>query len=301
MLGHQVARHLDKPYDSIPSGLRKIMLLYDIGENDWKALAKAGVTDVDGVKLLMPDAIRALEPFKGQRALEQKFRTYIIDNVYTAVPRPGARERAIVLQGTQAGTPEGEAFRMMAQFKMFTTTMLTKVYPNLMNDGMPGVLHLALMMTAFGYAANSVKDILGGREPGDPLDAGTWTRALTAGGGMGILGDILLNDFNEYGRGLTSVVVGPGIGAVADVGRIVAGVARGKDESAKAFRLTMSNMPFANLFYTKPAIDYLWTYQIQEWLNPGYLRRMERRVRANNRRDFLIRPSEIIPRGGGLR
>jgi polyphosphate kinase 2 (PPK2 family) len=49
------------------------------------------------------------------------------------------------------------------------------------------------------------------------------------------------------------------------------------------------------------ALDYLILYQIQESLNPGYLRRMERRMEQENAQSFLIRPSQHIPYGGGSR
>lgn len=301
MLSNNLARHADKPLADIPEGLQKRLALYGIGEKEWKSLAAAKATFEDGAELLTPDGVRALDKFKGQPALEQKLRSYFVGEVNTAVPRPGAREHAIVLQGTQAGTPEGEALRMAMQFKMFSVTMLTKVWPSIMRDGMPGFLHLAAMMTLFGYGAMTAKDLASGRKPRDPLDPKTWVEAMTHGGGMGIIGDVLLNDFSEYGRSFPEVLAGPGIGAVGDVARIATGVVQGKDKSAAAFRVAMSNMPFSNLFYTRPAIDYLWTYQMQELMNPGYLRRMERRVKSGGRRDFLVKPSDIIQRGGGFR
>jgi hypothetical protein len=71
--------------------------------------------------------------------------------------------------------------------------------------------------------------------------------------------------------------------------------------AASGLRFLLSNTPFINLFYTRAAFDWLIIYQLQEAANPGYLRRMERRIRKENRQEFLIPPSSAIPTGGGGR
>lgn len=44
-------------------------------------------------------------------------------------------------------------------------------------------------------------------------------------------------------------------------------------------------------YYTRAALDYVILYQIQKALSPGFLRRLERRVREENEQEFLIPPS----------
>ena len=56
------------------------------------------------------------------------------------------------------------------------------------------------------------------------------------------------------------------------------------------------NTPFVNLFYTKPALDYLVFYQLQEMVNPGYLRRMERNVKRDQGQEFFLPPSQVVGR-----
>ena len=81
------------------------------------------------------------------------------------------------------------------------------------------------------------------------------------------------------------------------------GVVLGGDEdiAGDVLRFAKGNIPFANLFYTKQAMDYLIWYQLQETINPGYLRRMEKRVERENNQKFIVRPSSIIATGGGFR
>jgi len=56
----------------------------------------------------------------------------------------------------------------------------------------------------------------------------------------------------------------------------------------------LDNTPFNNLFWLRPLLDYAILFNIQESLNPGYLRRMERKVERQNNQQFLFKPSEII-------
>jgi hypothetical protein len=58
--------------------------------------------------------------------------------------------------------------------------------------------------------------------------------------------------------------------------------------------MLISNTPFMNLFYTRIVLDYLILYQIQEALDPGSLRRMERRVEREQGQEFLLAPSEVV-------
>jgi hypothetical protein len=65
-----------------------------------------------------------------------------------------------------------------------------------------------------------------------------------------------------------------------------------------AFRALVSNTPFINLFYTRLALDYLILWHIQEWLNPGAMRRFEQSVERNHRQRFWLSPSAAV---GGSR
>ena len=56
--------------------------------------------------------------------LKTKLSAYFIDSADSAIPTPGARERAIMNQGHERGTVMGEALRLFAQFKSFPITTL---------------------------------------------------------------------------------------------------------------------------------------------------------------------------------
>ena len=91
-------------------------------------------------------------------------------------------------------------------------------------------------------------------------------------------------------------MAGPTFGSADDIAEIYTRVRNGEDAASQAFRFALNNTPYINLFYTRAAFDYLILYQIQEMLNPGYLRRLEKRIHKQNNQKFLVPPSEHVRR-----
>ena len=60
---------------------------------------------------------------------------------------------------------------------------------------------------------------------------------------------------------------------------------------AQAFQIFKNNTPFLNLFYVRAALDYLILYDVQEAISPGSLRRMERRLKKEQGKEFILPPS----------
>ena len=241
-------------------------------------------------------------------------RAYIVDRADFAAPTPGARERAILRLGTQPDTAVGEALRFVMQFKAFPITAITKVMGRevygqgartlrgalLKGEGdFLGLAHTITATTVLGYLAQSAKEISRGREPRDPTDPATWWAAGLQGGGLGLYGDFFLGQTNRFGNSLLDSLAGPTLGTIADADKIRAKVMAGEDVDADLLRLVQSNTPFVNLFYTRMALDHLIFYEMQELVNPGYLRRMERRVEREQGQRYFLPPSQTVSRGAG--
>lgn len=248
--------------------------------------------------------------------LRGSLRSYITDRSSYAVIEPDARTRAIMRRGTQPGTVAGELLRFVGQFKAFPVAVLQKsigrelygrgykpspyganVGRELMqsmrsgNGEKLGVAQLMLWTTLFGYGAMSLKDIGKGREPRPADDPKTWVAAMLQGGALGLYGDFLFGEANRFGGGLTQSLSGPTLGLIDGGYDLFARMRDGDDAAAASFRFAIQNTPFANLFYTRTAMDYLFLHSVQEALNPGALRRMERRIEKENAQRFLISPS----------
>jgi hypothetical protein len=312
-----LAAHAGSVFDKLPDHMKFILGQYGIDAKKWE-VARQLIEKVDDQTYLLPDIIRdlpdeaftkhGLDPVVDREGIETAIRTYFVDVTEFGVPTPGARERAMMTWGYRPGTPEGEALRYLMQFKAFPLTVTTKVLGRKLY-GNPGgkadKLGLAMYIassTALGYLAMSMKSLQRGQTPRDPMDYKTWIAAMTQGGGFGLYGDFMLGETNRFGRSLLDTLAGPGLGIISDIDELRARIMAGDDVAGNALRLAMNNTPFVNLFYTRAALDYLILYQLQEMVNPGYLRRMERRIAKEQGQRYLLRsPSQAIPRGGGSR
>lgn len=321
---HHLALQSPKKWDELSDATRRALSLYEIDAGKWDLLRDSGVKLADGNNYLTPDGMKAVDAGRieaylaasGQKVtdaavrnvredLAGMLRSFYIDRAHHAVVEPDARSRWWLTRGTQAGTVEGEMLRFIAQFKGFPTALFQKVIgreiyghgaDRLKDVGMTevmGTVQLALWMTLFGYGAMSAKDMLKGRKPRDPLDPQTMAAAMLQGGALGIYGDFLLGESSRFGRSILETVAGPVPSTIADLDELRARMMHGDDVAAATFRTAINNTPFLNLFYTRIALDYLLLYRIQESMNPGYLRRMERRIEKENNQEFWLRPTEF--------
>lgn len=333
-MAHRLALVRGASWDALDPDLKRTLSLFDIAdEGDWSILQKSTTRSADGLDYVVPEGVRdvAEEDIRaviGQGAsdnavrryregLESRLRNYFSDRVDYAVITPDARTNSIMKRGLRPGTVEGEALRFVTQFKSFPVAVLTKAVGREVygrgadtlgqslrngNGEMLGLANLILSTTAFGYLAMSAKDMAKGRTPRSPNSAKTWLAAMTQGGGFGIYGDFLFGEVkNRFGGSALSTALGPTAGTVDDLFDIWGRIRDGDDAAAKATTTLINNVPFANLFYTRMALDYLFLYQLREAMNPGFLKRMERRAEKENAQTFMLRPSQAIPTGGGNR
>lgn len=327
ILAADLAENVGKSFDDMPIELRKTLELYDIRPAELALFRKVDRKGPDGREYVfasmvndMADAdIDAAASARFGRTnvtpeLRQQFRddlrtrisAYYADSADAAVPTPGAKERAIMNQGFKRGTPVGEAIRMIMQFKSFPITFVTKGLQRqyygqkaVGRSGTIGIAQLMLGTTAMGYVANATKDILKGREPREVFSKERALRsfadAFIAGGGAGIYGDFLFGEYNRYGQSFTQTLAGPTFGTLDDVARIYGNMMSGDLDKAgeRAVSFAFRNIPGANLFYAKMAIDYMFLYGISEMMNPGYIKRLEKRVERETGSGFFLPPSEF--------
>ena len=57
-------------------------------------------------------------------------------------------------------------------------------------------------------------------------------------------------------------------------------------------------IPGANIFYTRMALDYLFFWEMSEFLRPGWAQNFEERVREETGQDFYLKPTNSVY--GGL-
>lgn len=244
--------------------------------------------------------------------LETSLTTYFMDRADIAVPTPGAAERKYATWNTQAGTPLGEAMRLMMMFKSFPITTMRKVIGRdvygggsdsvkqwLLNDHR-GKFNMAMtvaMMTIGGYVAQSLHDLSHGKTPRELVTDGkvNWDvlrNASVQGGSLGLVGDMVMGDFDHNYRSYLQYAAGPVLGQLDDAFAMKKDLQDGKNVSWPATKLLLNNAPFANLFYIRPIMDYIVLWHMQEMMSPGSLERMESRTETNNHQHYLIKPSD---------
>lgn len=321
MMSYRMAIEAGQGWAKIDPKLRDALSLYGIDAAKWDVMRKATARLQDGKAYLTPDSIRelpdgAFKPLGANTArqaqglrddLATTLQAFYTDRTDIAVVTPGAKEQAILHQGTTRGTWMGESLRFLMQFKAFPVAFATKVIGrDLGGEGLVngllkgkgdllGLAHTIAATTVLGMIALQTKEVLKGKSLRDPFGdkwASTWRAAFLQGGGLGIYGDYFFGEVNRFGGGPLETAAGPAFGTASDVIELWGKIRSGKDPTADAIRLGVNNAPFMNLFYTRAALDYLVLFNLQEMANPGYLKRMESRVKRENDQTFIYPPSQ---------
>lgn len=259
----------------------------------------------------------------------------------SATEASAADQRIITWGGTRAGTPAGEIARHIMMYKSFMVTLmrkhlgrevygysehkgsLAKMMLDSFTDKSKGGGFLAAMIPsslALGYVNMTLKDILKGKKPRDPNDwkdvGSIMAASMLQTGAMGIYGDFLFGDMkNRFGRGFIDTLAGPTAGRIGEVVDIFGSLKQlpfsddySKDVEKtrnKVINFGLNNAPgvsaLKNHFATKLAFDYMITYNLHEMMNPGYLKKMEKKLKKEKQQEYLIPPSNVIKRGGGYK
>ena len=161
---------------------------------------------------------------------------------------------------------------------------------------------LVAMLTVAGYFSLTIDDLISGKErrkffndKGDldkhALD--TLKASFLRGGAGGLYADLLMREYDNSYNSVARAVGGPVLSEAERAVDIAADVARGEFDAGKTASFIKGNTPWLNMFYIKPALDYGIFYNMQEFFDPGSLKKMERHQRKNYGTEYWATPSEI--------
>ena len=327
MLGmaNYFARQKNLEFGKLNKQLQELFSMYDIDATKWDVIRKTAmekaddgmefinigmldqITDADMKKILNLDKVTESQ----LRIEKDKFKASVsgmlLDRSIYAVIEPDARLKGDMTRGMLAGTPEGEAIRFMGQFKAFPFAIMAKVLgrelsyfkgPNVTKAdygrGFVGIVGLMITQGILGYVSMTAKDLLRGKGPRDPSNAKTIMAAFLQGGGLGIYGDVLFKEVRGSAD-VAAAAVGPVLLTAGDVIAAINYGIRGEGGKAgkAAYRTVSANIPFLNLFYIKAVFDYMIGFQMMETMNPGVLKRVEKRMKKDYNQEYLFtKPSK---------
>jgi hypothetical protein len=295
---------------------RNFLTLYGIDEGKWDMLRSIKSLAVDNKRYLTAEgakdisdsvinkylgrklSARELRNFKND--LELTWRNVLNDQGTHGTPEPDTQIRAITTMGSIKGTYMGEINRFIMQYKNFAVSLYKKILRREMDSYGPdeskliGVSMLAstlMLGTIIGYIVLSVKDMLSGRSPRDPKKLSVIMQSFVQGGGGGIYGDFLMSEIqNQYGNGIFETALGPTASDIKKFIDMVKTMNEPKKAGKKFLELAEGHTPFINLYYTKAAYDYLIGYQIKEYLDPGFFKRMKDRNEENRGQTYYFKP-----------
>jgi hypothetical protein len=309
-LSMNLARKAGRAFDEL-GDLKTTLGLYGIDAARWDVVRAGALRELDGRQFLTANALDELpdDAFasianganlkQARRELQRQLRNYFTDQNGYMVLTPDAAASGALKMGTRRGTPEGEALRLIMQFKSFPYAFSQRILGREWQQlGWHGVARTLLATSLFGYVSMVLKDLAKNKTPRDPSDPRTIVAALQQGGGAGLYSDVLFSQlvdrrFSDAGLQLFGPTVSDVLGSSGLAG-IAARAAQGNDPSAAALRFVQGNTPYMNLFYVKPILDYLVFWHAQEAVNPGSLQRMETELEQRSGQQFIVSPSSAV-------
>lgn len=312
MISAEMGMRAKTAFGDLPAAYRHVLGLHGIDATKWDAIRKTEFREVNGQTYVTPERI-------ADHDLQMAVRRFIADETSYGVIETDARSRRTTTWGTRPGTLAGEGIRFIMQFKGFPIAFSQRVIGRAAFGFRKGAAleqgaHIGTMiagLTMAGYAAMTMKDLSKGYwPPRDPTDVKTWEAAFVQGGAAGIYGDYLFGRVNRFGSGLAETAMGPALGAAFDLGDLILkarDASISPDEQVKLadyLNFATQNTPFANLYYVRPALDYLVLGSLREIASPGFQRKSDRkRLTTYGQENILPRPlptSQVVGKAIGL-
>lgn len=301
--------------------LRERLENFGLDETFWKVIQKAPAEKFGDAEFVTKNSILNISDADlatlgiSRHALEKyasDYLAFVFDDAHMASLQPDLYTRAASNWGLARGTIAGEAWQCFFLLKSFPTAMLTRHfqrsgdlyrykkrngarYPKLSWIGYYSTLILGTTMIA--AVSNMFKDLLNGQDIQDPFTTDNIARAFTSGGGAGFAGDIFVSALGDYKYGHPNIynAFGPVFSSLLDAYTIYDKYKDDRDIGANVLRFAKSNIPMVNLWYTKQLLNHAVFNQLQEMMNPGYHRRMERKSMRMRGTGYWWQPTSAMP------
>lgn len=306
-----LARSRDMEYEDLP--FQRMLWRNGVTKRDWDVVRKLPTWQpVQGAHFMRPLDIMNSNLIDRDQ-LYQKFAGLIHDESRQMVPASTVEAQVALKNTTRPDSAAGLILHSFAMYKNFPVT-LQMMYGRMILDASArngrGRTSLAvgmlISMTMAGALGIQLRELLRLKTPQDMTTPNFWGRALMAGGGLGIWGEMLFNGINSYGRGISTQVGGPLFGAVSDVtdatiGQPYAWVTTGEIDfdkwKADLVRFGKRYTPGSNIWWARPVLEReLWN-RLEELADPKIKQKRKaekKRMKELYGNEYFIEPGERI-------
>ncbi len=308
-----------KQFSSLPKGQQESMLGYGIDSKWWDVL-RAGVSEVDGHKHVLPSGVQALpdaaldpvlkalgkEPTKlnyawARDTAEQKLMAAINEMTQRATGHLNTRNRFAALGNTDINSFDGAVRRMVGEFKGWMFTQADTMKANSLSSGAAGssnwgVAKLMAVLAVLYYAAQATKDfVTEGKTPAMTLEAGAQALANSIGGPyVSQLVNMVRHsqDSTSAGFGLAKAAMGPvladGFTLAGNIHQDMQPGTRHRTNTLGQVGNTLAGATGVGSFvYSKFLFDYLIKNQFK---SDSQLSKMEKNAKSDGQ-SYLVGPA----------
>lgn len=302
-------------WENLEDGIRAAAEQYGISKSDWDLIMRAEATthpDMEGAAWLMPENVIALGGDKAREA-GRKYGDWMTGLGQLAVNEPRLLTRAITTGAVIGDAKQGSLLRLMAANVFFAksfpvTIILNHTLPafRAMSNGRFG--HLAAVAGGsfvMGALALQARQIITGKEPRDTSSVNFWLAAALQGGGLGLFGDFLFQDYNRFGQSIGGTVAGPVVGTAQSLLKAgdLYGLAEGNwsvnEFAADVFKVGSREIPGINLWYSRLFVERMMLDQVEKMIDPKYdrrMRRLEGKMQKDYGQKYWWRPGQALPK-----
>lgn len=295
------ARAAGTGWADLDPAMREAFARWDMNESDYKNITGSQPhIEHDGSDWIRPEDVAVA----GHAETAQKYEMWLIDMGQDASNEPRLLTRAIssgaIFGDARPGTVLRATASSVMMFKSYgLTVVMNHTLPALQQivagRGMDRIMQPLCHLVGtglLGAAAIQARQLAQGKTPRDMNNKRFWASALAQGGGLGIFGDFLLNDYSRFGNGFLATAGGPVLGFADDAARVLKGsfdkaIDDGQDEKffANVAKLAWRNTPVLKMWYSRLLIERLALDHAQRTLDPNFDDRM-RRLEAQDLKQY---------------
>jgi hypothetical protein len=298
-----------KAFRELAGPVQRLLRRHGLGEADWDAIRRSTNGDADFLTPVM------IHNATGDQRLAERYLAMTVYEAQYATTTGTLRARAMSLGNTKAGTPIGEMWRHLIQFKSFAVNIAILQIERMAREFVSQGLWRGAQYGAFALASATLggalviqlKQLKDGKDPRDMTKPEFWGNAMYQSGGLSIWGDLLYASENRFGGGIAGTIAGPTASTVQDLLNLTYGAAKknliGTEKGETNFGRELTKAvrgytPGSSLWYARLAWNRVLMDNLQRTLDPqaeAAFRRQIQKSKKDYKQEFWWKPGRPAP------